>query len=113
MIMTPHREDSFCKCRTRNCSNVYFTGNALFYRSRPSIGYLSTKHSNFFAMNVPVIDNSGNVDVDMITSLEANWSLSVEDFQDEHFKKPFRMYFLGIKKSYSRYEQAALRLICQ
>jgi glycosyltransferase involved in cell wall biosynthesis len=64
------------------------TLSVFFYRpGLRSSGCSPTKLAELFAMNVPVIANSGVGDLDAIISLEANGSRIVEDFQDETLQK--------------------------
>lgn len=63
------------------------TLSVLFIRSTVAkAGCSPTKLAELFAMNVPVIANSGVGDLDSLISLEANGSRIVEDYDDESLR---------------------------
>lgn len=63
------------------------TLSVLFIRSTiAKAGCSPTKLAELFAMNVPVIANSGVGDLDSLISLEANGSRIVEDYDDESLR---------------------------
>jgi glycosyltransferase involved in cell wall biosynthesis len=67
------------------------TLSVLFIRSTiAKAGCSPTKLAELFAMNVPVIANSGVGDLDSLISLEVNGSRIIEDFDDQTLRNAVR-----------------------